>query len=65
MKHGENSRKTLCPCFHHIMKRYPASAEQVDIRYRSHLGNGDIMQQLADARGRDHAMQYYNHRNTS
>lgn len=48
----------LVPLFSSYYEKISASAEQVEVRYRSHLGNGDFMQQLADARGRDHAMQY-------
>jgi len=48
----------LVPLFSAYYAKISDSAEQVEIKYRSHLGNGDYLRQLSDARGRDHAMQY-------
>jgi DNA replication and repair protein RecF len=48
----------LVPLFSSYYAKISGSAEQVEIKYRSHLGNGDYLLQLSDARGRDHAMQY-------
>ena len=50
--------ENLVPLFSTYYEKISSSAEEVGLRYRSHLGNGDFMQQLTDARSRDHAMQY-------
>jgi DNA replication and repair protein RecF len=50
--------ENLVPLFSSYYEKISDSAEEVEIRYRSHLGNGDYLQQLRDARSRDYAMQY-------
>ncbi|MBE0678898.1 MAG: DNA replication/repair protein RecF [Bacteroidales bacterium] len=50
--------ENLVPLFSSYYEKISGSAEEVDIRYRSHLGNGDYLQQLHDSRGRDYALQY-------
>jgi len=50
--------ENLVPLFSSYYEKISDSAEEVEIRYRSHLGNGDYLQQLHDARSRDYAMQY-------
>jgi DNA replication and repair protein RecF len=56
------SRRTLTenllPLFRSYYEMISGGAEKVSIRYRSHLGSGDYMQQLADSRERDFALQY-------
>jgi DNA replication and repair protein RecF len=48
----------LVPLFSSYYEQISGSAEQVRIRYRSHPGEGDYLQQLAAARERDYALQY-------
>ncbi len=50
--------ENLVPLFSSYYEKISSSAEKVDIRYRSHLGSGDYLQQLSASRGRDYALQY-------
>ncbi len=50
--------ENLVPLFSSYYEKISGSAEEVDMRYRSHLGNGDYLQQMLDSRGRDYALQY-------
>ncbi|MRR19152.1 DNA replication/repair protein RecF [bacterium] len=50
--------ENLVPLFSSYYKKISCSAEEVDIKYRSHLGCGDYLRQLSDARDRDYAVQY-------
>ncbi len=50
--------ENLLPLFSSYYAKISGSAEKVSIRYRSHLSNGDYLDQLASSRGRDFAMQH-------
>jgi DNA replication and repair protein RecF len=50
--------ENLLPLFTSYYENISGSAERVGIRYKSHLGGGDYLQQLISARSRDFAMQH-------
>jgi DNA replication and repair protein RecF len=50
--------ENLTPLFSSYYEKISGSAEQVSIRYRSHLGGEDYSARLASSRSRDHAMQF-------
>jgi DNA replication and repair protein RecF len=50
--------ENLLPLFRSYYEKISGGAEKVSIRYRSHLGTGDYLRQLAESRGRDFALQY-------
>ena len=50
--------ENLTPLFTSYYARISGGAEKVGIRYRSHLAEGDYMQQLFSSRSRDQAMQF-------
>jgi DNA replication and repair protein RecF len=54
----KNLTDNLLPLFSSYYAKISGSAEQVGIRYRSHLTGGDYREQLEGARGRDYAMQF-------
>jgi DNA replication and repair protein RecF len=54
----QNLTENLTPLFSSYYEKISGSAEQVSIRYRSHLGGEDYTALLASSRGRDHAMQF-------
>jgi len=50
--------ENLLPVFASYYERISGSAEEVNIRYRSHLAASDFASHLREARSRDHALQY-------
>jgi len=50
--------ENLLPLFRSYYEKISGGVEKVSIRYRSHLGGGDYLQQLASSRERDYALQY-------
>jgi len=53
-----NLTENLLPLFRSYYARISGGAEKVTIRYRSHLGNGNYLEQLSASRDRDFALQY-------
>lgn len=50
--------ENLVPLFSSYYEKISGSAEEVIIRYRSHLADGDFIRMLAETRRRDYSVQY-------